>query len=172
MIGVVRRSSFKKLTDKVKYYNASVLFPLQASLNTANDFKYELDALRGIKEDAYAEYLKAAMLVSEWFKKYTLKFKEPFDVSAFSGFSISASEKYVFDNDQIWLGENSAIVQENLFKVNTFFTLFDSQANINSDGFDLINMAMASWTMDVYVSDIEDVYPKMKPVDRDWETKY
>ena len=155
LLGVVRRSSFGELIKKIKSYHASILGPLETNVMDAYSAQYELDALQGIKNDAHAEYLKASQKASEWFLKYTDKFKDPFDTSTFYDFSIPENEDYIFSEDA-W-SMSTASGQENLYKINTFFSLFDSSANKMSDGYDLMQQAMAAWTLEMYIGSIDDI---------------
>jgi len=160
LLGIVRRSSFKELIENIKDYNVSLLGPLENTLNAAYTAQFELNALRGIKTTAHSAYLKAAQQASGWFLKYTEKFKEPFDTSSLGYFNISENENYVFEEDS-W-SMSSAAGEENLYKINTFFALFDCNANKNSDGYDLLQQAMASWTLDMFIGSINDIQ------DLDW----
>ena len=160
LLGIVRRSSFKELIENIKDYNASLTGPLENTLGAAYTAQYELNALKGIKTTAHGAYLKAAQQASEWFLKYTQKFKEPFDTSVLGEFSIAENENFVFEEDS-W-SMSSASGEENLYKINTFFALFDCNANKNSDGYDLLQQAMASWTLDMFIGSINDIQ------DLDW----
>jgi hypothetical protein len=163
LIGVVRRSTFKDLIKKIGFYNASLIFPLESTIKNAYSAKYELDALKSIKKDAYSVYVKAAEKASEWFYNYTTKFKTPYDMSDFYDFSLPQDEEYVF-SENIWVAGNPYNIEQ-VFKINTFFDFLESDDVKDFYGYEIIQKAIASWALDEYIGSTEDINKL------DWKTK-